>query len=443
MKPTLNPYDTMKSIFSSFSGAPALLLSLVLGIGPVSGLNAAVSNAGILNPGFEEGLTDWDTAGDGPSFNAESSGGNTGAYVSINHNAGNWAVLVANDNAIIPLTEMGLTAGNTYQFFLDMKIESGSANSNIGGLKVDFFTGTDLTGSTGNVYPTLIGDGSTWQTYAFNISIAAGTDGVKIVPLWGGNSHVGYDNIAYDNSPYVPPMTTYTWSGGDGDWSTGSNWDGGVVPSLSSGNSIATIGSGAVTYDGTSNGDFQHGSGSILHIDSGASWEQTSGIAWFQVNGGQIVLDGGTFTQGTSGNMNGWSPAALEVTSNGGTLNVNGVQGINGATINGPFTYNITAGGLNLNDMSFPDDFTFSGGTLELSSSTISGDFTYNGGGILLLQSATVSGDIIFNASSNEFHMSGGNYTMTEGSTISAKLISFAGGGVLTMNGGRVNLADD
>ena len=49
--------------------------------------------------------------------------------------------------------------------------------------------------SPGDIFPTLIGDGSTWETPPFEIFSPSGINSLEVVPLWGANSIAGYDNI--------------------------------------------------------------------------------------------------------------------------------------------------------------------------------------------------------------------------------------------------------
>ena len=42
-----------------------------------------------------------------------------------------------------------------------------------------------------------------WATYTFSYTILLGTLGLKVVPLWGPNSSVGYDNIGV-----IVPLTS-------------------------------------------------------------------------------------------------------------------------------------------------------------------------------------------------------------------------------------------
>lgn len=165
-------------------------------------------NTNLLNPGFENGSTNWSEEGANITFNYPTSGGNPGSYATISDNGG-WGIWVANNGNFINLTELGMDAGNTYTFQIDMKIENGSSTNNIGGLKVDFFNGGTLSSSTNDMFPSLIGDGTSWETYTFSVDIPTNADSIKLVPLWGSNAIIGYDNIAYDNGNTV---STFSFS---------------------------------------------------------------------------------------------------------------------------------------------------------------------------------------------------------------------------------------
>jgi hypothetical protein len=150
---------------------------------------------GIPNAGFEipDGAQwDFDQA-NGHTVDYQPAGGNPGGYAEINGLAATqtwYAVLVANSGLQIPLEALSLTPGQTHTFAMDMKLVEGNK---IGGLKVEFLPGT---ASTGEMYPTgLTGDGSEWATYSFPVTIPANAAAIKIVPLWGSNSRVHYDNI--------------------------------------------------------------------------------------------------------------------------------------------------------------------------------------------------------------------------------------------------------
>lgn len=151
----------------------------------------------IPNGDFEAGLQDWSVGGEPDTLFSESAaGGNPGGYVVMNNNGTGFGVLVSNGGAPIPLAGLGLEAGRTYRFRQDMRILSGDR---IGGLKVEFFNGPGAVGDTGDLYPQIIGDGSTWATYEFEVTIPPGANGIKMVPVWGPGSSVGFDNIGFDS----------------------------------------------------------------------------------------------------------------------------------------------------------------------------------------------------------------------------------------------------
>lgn len=138
----------------------------------------------------------WGQAGP-VTFSYPEIGGNPGGYGVMSSNNGQWGVWVSNDNGpALPLPP-GLLPGYGYNFKMDMKLESGSA---IGGLKLEW----QGAGDTGDIRLPSLGAG--WNTYTFPVIIPTGATGYKVVPLWGNNSTVGYDNIGYESVPYfVPP----------------------------------------------------------------------------------------------------------------------------------------------------------------------------------------------------------------------------------------------
>lgn len=162
----------------------------------------------IPNRDFEAGLQGWSVAGEPDTqFAASADGGNPGGYVTMTNSGTGFGVLVSNGGAPLPLAGLGLEAGRTYQFRQDMRLLSGDR---IGGLKVEFYNGPGAAGDTGDLYPQIIGDGSTWETYEFEVTIPPTVNGIKIVPLWGPGSSVGFDNIAFDSralpgSPVLNP----------------------------------------------------------------------------------------------------------------------------------------------------------------------------------------------------------------------------------------------
>lgn len=138
-------------------------------------------------------------------------GGNPGGYGTIENQGplDYYGLWVNGNDTPLPLGSLGLIAGQTYDFILDMKIISGP---NIGGLKIDFFPNTVVPNTTGDLRPA--SGTSAWATYTNTITIPVGTTGIKVVPLWGQLSKVGYDNIGV----IIPgtPLTVAITSPADG-----------------------------------------------------------------------------------------------------------------------------------------------------------------------------------------------------------------------------------
>lgn len=149
-------------------------------------------------------------------FSYPTTGGNPNGYGIIdNTGGGEYGLWVGGDLApYLTLSSLGLTAGRTYTFVQDMKIISGPS---IGGLKIEFYKsdGSGL-GNTGDMRPP--SGTASWVTYSFSVTIPANTAGIKVVPLWGPNSSVGYDNIGVI-VPALPPLSLAIASGTVASWS--------------------------------------------------------------------------------------------------------------------------------------------------------------------------------------------------------------------------------
>ena len=207
-KKTIDYTKTMKTIIRKLILCATLL-----------GASTSVHAAPVLFPNgdFDNGNASWTEVfgGGTTTYTYPDSGGNPGGYGTMN-NSGGWGIWVGNGDAQITLASLNLTAGETYNFFQDMTVLSGS---NVGGLKVDFIPA----GSTGDMDPPKINDA--WNTYVFPVFIPPGTTAIKIVPVEGANSTVGYDNIGVDNTPVVPPpFVPDQIPNGDFEIPAGANW---------------------------------------------------------------------------------------------------------------------------------------------------------------------------------------------------------------------------
>jgi hypothetical protein len=160
---------------------------------------------GIPNPGFEipNGAQWAFDQENGHSVLYPATGGNPGGYAEIDATQATlpyYGVLVSNGRLQLPLAALSLTAGQTYTFAMDMKVIAGTG---IGGFKVDFIP----SGTTGDMYPTPSGTPGEWSTYSFAVPIPATATGLKLVPLWGLASTVGYDNVRVAG-PFTASATT-------------------------------------------------------------------------------------------------------------------------------------------------------------------------------------------------------------------------------------------
>ena len=153
-----------------------------------------IEQSPIPNNDFELGASQWFTLGGGTTFAFPATGGNPDGHAVMTNDGSGFGIMVANGNTPITLESLGIEAGTTVTFQQDMKLISGST---IGGMKIEFFNGDTAMGDTGDMPATLIGNGSTWETYSFEVSLPGGIDRIKIVPLWGAGSSVGYDNIRF------------------------------------------------------------------------------------------------------------------------------------------------------------------------------------------------------------------------------------------------------
>jgi hypothetical protein len=161
----------------------------------------------IPNGNFENGGANWvDAAGGGTTtFSYPTTGGSGGGGYGQIVNAGGWAVLVSPPEAGAvgggwPIATVGVTPGFTNTFSLDLKTFAGPNN---GGMKVEAWAGNALIGNSGDVRP--VGAAYTdWTTFTFNWLVPANTEKMIFVPLWGGDSTVGVDNVGV-----VPEPSTY------------------------------------------------------------------------------------------------------------------------------------------------------------------------------------------------------------------------------------------
>lgn len=187
------------------------------------GLTASVTQAQTVtnlvpNGDFANGgpTADWVSVSGGGTFGFgyPTSGGNPGNYGVITNVSGGWGIWVGGDVApYIELAPLGLVAGNTYTFLQDMITLAGT---NTGGLKIESWAaGSGIGAGAEPEMRPVTWTTNGWATYAFSYTIKPGATGIKMVPLWGVNSTVGYDNFRVV-VPLTIPLTAQITSPANG-----------------------------------------------------------------------------------------------------------------------------------------------------------------------------------------------------------------------------------
>jgi len=198
------------------------------------------------------------------------------------------------------------------------------------------------------------------------------------------------------------PAAEIVWGGGDGEYTVGTNWVGGNVPNLTTGDT-ARIDDGNVTY--TPGGDLFISPGTLRV--SGGSFTQTDGVAWMQLGAGKIQVDGGSFDQGTAGNIVVGVGGTIEVSAGSATftsfqsLTTNGIMNVSGGTVSFAGNYAPNTG----------STFSLTGG-----------EFTIDG----------------------EFQPQASGVSSVTGGTLKVNLIAFNGGdAVVPFSSGRIEVANN
>jgi autotransporter-associated beta strand protein len=240
----------------------------------------------IPNGDFSDGTNNWDEAGGGPGYGwsyPTNGGSGGGGYGSIGADASSWAILVS---PVEPgaagggwaITNLGITAGATTTFSIDLKTFSGLNN---GGMKVEAWGGNSLLGNSGDVRP--IGAAFTdWTTFTFDWLVPAGTEKMIFVPLWGGGSVVGVDNVG------VLVTNNFT---GSGNWSITNEWA----------NGVAAVNGSSVLFSGAGGNSANN------------KVQRISGMT-FATNAGAYTVSGDGLTVGTNGIVN--NSSAVQTVNN-------------------------------------------------------------------------------------------------------------------------------
>ena len=180
-------------------------LALMLMVGCA---NAAVTNlfpngnfdspAGVANPWVEV------FGGGTTTYSYPVTGGNLGGYGRMNNSSG-WGIWVGGEPTPLTLASLGLVAGSNYTFVMDMKNFAGTG---IGKLKIESWAGGVLLSDSGEI--SAGSQSASWATYSFPATLNAAATGIKVVPVAGAASQIGYDNIGVivPNAPLAVSITS-------------------------------------------------------------------------------------------------------------------------------------------------------------------------------------------------------------------------------------------
>lgn len=153
--------------------------------------NAAVTNL-FPNGNFDSPAgANWaEVFGGGTTtYSYPTSGGNPGGYGIMNNTSG-WGIWVGGATTPLSLTSLGLVAGGTYTFVMDMKNITGTG---IGKLKIESWAGGVMLSDSGEIAAS--SQSGSWATYSFPVTLNAGATGIKVVPVAGAASQIGFDNL--------------------------------------------------------------------------------------------------------------------------------------------------------------------------------------------------------------------------------------------------------
>ncbi len=138
------------------------------------------------------------------TYGYPTSGGNPGGCGVMTNSSG-WGIWVGGSTTPLSLASLGLVAGGTYTFVMDMKNFAGTG---IGKLKIESWAGGVLLSDSGDI--SAGSQSAAWATYSFPVTLNAAATGIKVVPVVGASSQIGYDNlgVVVPNSPLAVSITS-------------------------------------------------------------------------------------------------------------------------------------------------------------------------------------------------------------------------------------------
>ncbi len=199
----------------------------------------------------------------------------------------------------------------------------------------------------------------------------------------------------------------------DNEYLTAGNWSGSAVPNTANGDTAIIANGSAVDYN--PGGDLTISNGGTLQVTNG-SWTQSVGPAWIQLGqggatgNGHILVNGGTFNQGTAGN----NPFNITGTGN---------------------TFTITSGAANFNtqvNAVAGMTWTIGGGATSMAAGPID---VQNGGKILITAGTLVIGGNVILENGSTWSQTGGVVTLAAGAEFQYSSLTNS-----SMSGGILNV---
>jgi hypothetical protein len=346
-----------------------------------------VAGSADLGGSLDVSLVNYFEPVNGDSFTVLTYGSLSGSFASVTNSGGKVFTPAYNSTSLV-LTYVQAPAVSGV---------SPAGGPEAGGTSVTV-TGINFTGATGVMFGANPGTGlAVVSDTSITVTSPAGTGTVDVtVTTPGGTSAVSAgDQFAYDS------LSTITWIGGNGAWSTAANWDLGRVPAAGD---HVVINSGTVT--------FSVGTSDIACVNST----------------GALVISGGTFIISDTAS----SSTVTSLTLSGGTLNGSG-----DINVTGTFTWSFgTMGGAGITVIQPGAVLSLSSGSSKYLSRTLQNDGTVNFSGGTFYYSGTeitvnnngvfdITGDVAFtyySTSSAVFNNSAGATLKKTGGTGTATI---------------------
>ena len=166
-------------------------------------ITAGLANANILVPNgdFETpGGVSWEVAGTAVSGFWPNGGpdGTGDGCATLDSRFGAWGVLVSNGGAPLELSYFGLGLAPGDTITVEMDLKSFYDVPGTGGLKMESWTAGGVISDSGDMNKAIT---TSWDTYSWDYTIAAGATHLKFVPLSVSGDVIGFDNVVVVPEP--------------------------------------------------------------------------------------------------------------------------------------------------------------------------------------------------------------------------------------------------